>query len=213
MNQSVRWLGAMCAVWGAILSLSLLCGPQGQARASLAPVRPALQRVALDGADVARLLRLNAYKWMYQLPTPGSRKVWLSLWVEDWRRTSKKPRLVGLGATGGLRDAGTLAINLPRGNQSELVYATQFTTSTVSVPEMKIAGPHSLAVAQEESLAFDRDVVLIALTQNASGTHSSDYKSPDFMRRHDRTVLVKARFTRGEKAGQPLWNAGKVVLK
>jgi hypothetical protein len=206
-------LGCAVLVLGAVVLQSARREPPSLRSASAATPLPSLRRVALDGADVARLLRLDAYKWTYRLPASGSRKIWMSLWAEDWRRTAKKPRLIGLGALGGLRDSGTLAINLPRGNQSELVYATQFTAAALNVPEVKITGAHSFDAAENEVLAFDRDVILVARTQSANGMFSSDYKSPDFTRRHDRTVFIKARFTRGDRAGQPVWSGGKVVLK
>lgn len=257
MNTRRRWMGAiaLCASLGA--GAAALTAHRELPVVARAASGPWLRRVPLEGQDVANLLGLTAYKWSYQLPLMAafdSRRVFLTLWVEEWRRSSPRPKIVWLGnvwlpeagssgswtTRGGgapevwtpddsvpseARGKGTLSLKLPRADVDGDKLALNQRSGRGSMPlggkvaGVSFAAPNSIFAPENEILAFDRDVTLAALVQQANGSYSGNYESPGFARRHDRTVFVKVRFSRvpgdsgPDEPGFPTWSNGKIVFK
>lgn len=165
--------------------------------AQAATEKPFLRREPLDGADVARLLRLDAYKWRYLLPAPSKgRLIWAKFWVEDWRRNRANSKIYGLGEIS-LPQRGTLMLKSPATAQDDYVVSSSTVVYSAKAKGFSpLISPSSGDSLDRQSIALGRDIILTHKAQNQSGTYSGDPQSvPDYARKNDRTVYVKVRFT------------------
>lgn len=217
-------IGLKRQVWGALgIGVALGAGiatrretPSVLPAAQAAPEVASLRRASIEGEDVARLLRLQAYKWNYSLPAaPKGREISATYWIEDWRRNVGQPKIYSLGAIGLMEPKDTLMVKMPRAPQDEYVMATTGATGSGRVPGfIPISGSSAGDALDHQPIAFDRDIILIYTAHNASGSYKSNSQStPGYERLNDRTVYLKVRFTTQQDAVQPVWRNGRIVLQ
>lgn len=165
--------------------------------AQAATETPSLRREPLEGADVARLLRLDAHKWRYLLPAPSKvNNLYAKFWIEDWRRGNAKPKIYGLGEIS-LPQRGTLMLKSPITAQDDFVVSSSTVLYNAKVKGFSpLISPASSDSLDRQPIVLGRDIILTHKAQNRSGSYSGDPQSmPDYARKNDRTVYVKVRFT------------------
>ena len=208
------------AVYGAsaVLGLALFGVTQWHPNASLIPVAQAaetasIERVDLEGQDVARLLRLQAYKWRYQLPeVPKGQMVTAVFWIEDQKRNDAQPKITSLFSVGLLKSEGTLLVKLPSSQTDEIVVATEGTLLNQSGVFTPIVQGGITRALGKETPSLERDLILVARAHNEKGGYLTDPKTLEFPRTNDRTVYFKVRFTTSSNKS-PVWKDGKVILE
>ena len=203
----------------ALVALQMLVHPpqsanQNAPAPNIAPVATFIERVDLDGQDVADLLDLNVWKFHYDAPAGGEGA---SFWIEDWRRNAKNPDIYGVGAIGWLdpqtRNEHKLLIKLPRGDEKEIAIDADGVKTRAQSPivfdGLKKGGTYITKLLQNEPIALDKDVTLFTYAWNKNGAVSD---SEGMEKRHDRTIYFKMRVQKDKRLTKPIWKNSGVVL-
>ena len=171
-----------------------------------------IERVDLGGEDVARLLKLKAFKWQYNLPeVPKGQKVSGVFWMEEWKRNDKQPKITSLFSMGLFEPKGNLLVKMPTSKTDELVVTTNGTTLSQSGATIPMTRESFTVAMGNETLTLDDDLILFASAHNAKGGYSSA-NNRELPRTNDHNVYFKVRFTTSSKTS-PIWKNGKIALE
>lgn len=156
---------------------------------------PSIERIEVNGQDLADLLGLSIWKFRFRLPLDRYTGY---VWVEHWTRDAERPeyRLL-LTATGRWREE-SLVLKLPTESDRRLFISMgelHVENDPNAVP-IELPTPVGSATLDETLLRPDRPVHLVTLTHNEAGMAISGLQ--DVHRENDQTLYIKAAFTTGD---------------
>lgn len=154
---------------------------------------PHVQRVDLDGQDLADLLDLRAWKFDYALP---SDEYTVHVWVEHWRQDAEQPDVRPLLNQSLNTESGSMLLRLPTEDEPELfVRVGSAVARSADAAPIRIPTPFRRDVLDRQPIDFDEPLHLITFTHNESDRPEGGLA--DVHRDHDVTVYIKARFFQG----------------
>lgn len=167
-----------------------------QPRPAVEEGRLHIERVELNGQDLAELLGVPAWRFDYQLPEDdeGYR---VRLWLERWTRDVEEPQVGELIEQTLLSGSGSVLLRLP--TEAEPTLFARVGTGQAEVVETEpIHPPQPFRRDElgERSVEVGETIHLLTFTHNMEDSPVGGLE--DVHREHDVTVYIKARFERGE---------------
>ena len=157
---------------------------------------PMIERVDVNGQDVADLLGISLWKFQFRLPAA---QYTLYVWTEHWTREAVRPeyRLLLTGSARWGEDHVTLKLPLEEDPRLFIRVGDLFGESDPAAQPVGVPRPIGWAVMDRVlPLETDRPVHLVTLTHNDAGMAIARLR--DAHRQNDETVYVMIGFTRGE---------------
>lgn len=159
------------------------------------PATPMIERVDVDGQDLADLMNVLIWKFRYTLE-PGRYSAFL--WVERWDRDATAPQVTLLASNTVEGEHGDVVLKLPTENDGGLFIRLGKGNISRAASAEPIAPPSPLswAMLDQQGLVLDTPIHLVTMTHSLAELPRSMLTNAHAT--HDVTIYVKAGFTRGD---------------
>ena len=159
------------------------------------PPSPNIQRVQVNGADVAELLGIAIWKFRFRLP-PGRYTGYV--WLEHWTRDAAEPEYRLLLTATGQWEQEELVLKLPTPGDRRLFLSIGelHVENDPNAEPVDLPTPIGSSVLDERPLRTGEPVHLVTLTHNQIGMAVA--RLENVHRENDETVYLKLAFTAGD---------------